>query len=214
MTVNLSPTRRLSWVTTYRENDIGLNSGQTWQTALNYRTRRSNWTLSHNNDTTTTQAILLQQQQVTVDINPDPLVIQPVQFLVNIPTLTNEVIVREMWNLSGSYYSGKSSVGASAFIEDRDFQVTSQKEKVRGLSANWNWQFASRTSAYLAPRWQQIDRANATKDDRYDVAVGLNRSITRHLNGRLEFRHLDQRSDITVNNYQENRATASLFMRF
>jgi uncharacterized protein (PEP-CTERM system associated) len=55
---------------------------------------------------------------------------------------------------------------------------------------------------------------SASKDDRYDVAIGLTRSITSQLNGRLEFRHLNQNSDLTTNSYQENRATANLFMRF
>jgi len=214
VSLNLTPTRRLSWATTFRDNQIGLNSGQTWQSALNYRTRKSTWSLSHENDTTTTQAILLSQQQVTVDVNPDPLINQPVQFLVNVPTLTNDVIVRKMWIFSGSYFSGKSTVSARGFFEDREFQLATTKEKVSGVSANWNWRFATKTSAYLAPQWQQIDRAAPTNDNRYDVAIGLNRQIAKHINGRLEFRHLEQSSAIITNNYQENRATASLFMNF
>lgn len=214
VTVAITPMQRFSWITTYRENDIGLNTGTTWQTALNYRTRKSSWFLSHDNDTTTTQAILLQQQTVLVDINPDPVISQPVPFLVNIPTLSNEVIVRERWNLSASYNSAKGTLGANIFDENRTFQLTNNKEKVRGVSANWSWKMASRTNAYISPRWQQIDRNNSAQDNRYDVSIGLTRSITNHLNSRIEFMHLDQSSDTPSNNYQENRATASLFLRF
>lgn len=214
ITVNITPMQRLNWTTTYRDNEIGLNNGKTWQTALNYRTRRSNWILRHDNDTTTTQAILLQQQTFTVDINPDPLIYEPGQFSVNIPTLSNDVIVRKIWNFSSSYNSAMGTLGANLFNEDRAFQQANNNEKVSGVSANWSKRLTARTSAYISPRWQQIDRADAAKDNRYDVVIGLSRSITNHINSKIEFLHLDQSSDTATNNFQENRATASLFMRF
>jgi hypothetical protein len=220
VTVSISPIQRISWITTYRDNEIGLNRGKTWQTSLNYRTRRSIWALTHDNDTTTTQEILSELQIFQVqdqfgNIIIDPVTRQPVQFALNIPTLTNEVIVRKRWNFSVSFATGKSTISANAFNEDRDFQVTGNNEIVSGLSGTWNWQFASRTSAYLRPTWQQTERAiNSTKDERYDVAIGMNRSITSRLNGRIEFRHLTQKSDLNGNDFQENRATANLFMRF
>lgn len=245
VTVNISPIQRINWRTTYRDNKIGLNSGKTWQTALNYRTRQSVWALTHNNDTITTQEILSQQQifnvldPVTGEPMIDPVTNQPVQRAINIPTLTDEVIVRKRWNFSASYNSGKSTITTNAYNEDRVFQVSGQNQKVRGINAIWNWQFASRTSAYIRPSWQHTDGAGPSftataaninavnsNSDRYDLAIGLNRSITSRLNGRLELRHVNQTSnsntnvngfglsDLNTNSYQENRATASLFMRF
>ncbi|WP_300247635.1 TIGR03016 family PEP-CTERM system-associated outer membrane protein [Methylovulum sp.] len=214
VTLNISPMQRLTWVTTFRDNKIGLNSGQTWQTALNYRTQRTTWSLSHNNDTTTVQTLLLQQRVITIDINPDPLITQPVQFPFFFPTQTDQVILTKTWDFSVSFVTGKSNIAVSAFNQDRSFQVTGNHEKVTGINGRWNWQFAPKTSAYINPGWQQIDRGLSQKDNRYDFALGLNRSITNRLNGRLEFRHLNQSSAVTTNNYEENRATASLFLRF
>lgn len=225
ITVNISPMRRLNWRTTYRDNSIGLNSGETWYTALNYRTRRSNWRVTHDNDTTTVQDILLQQQIFPVlDINgnpvTDPVTNQPVQRVINNPTFTNEVIVRKRWNVSVSFNTGKSTVYASGYDEDRVFQVSGNNENVRGLSAGWNWRFAAKTSAYIRSGWQQTDSttdsltAPNVKSDRYDFATGLNRSITRRLNGRFEYRYLNNNSDDSTNDYQENRVTATLFMTY
>lgn len=227
VTVNISPMQRLSWSTTYRNNSIGLNSGETWQTALNYRTMRSTWALTHDNDTTTVQEILLQQQIFTVQDSfgntiIDPVTNQAVQRAIIIPTLTDDVIVRKKWNFSVSFKTGKSTVSANAYNEDRVFQANGNNEKIRGINATWNWQFASRTDAYIRPGWQQTDSAVTSliapnpNSDRYDLAIGLNRSITNRLNGRFEFRHVNQTSDsnINTNDYQENRATASLFMRY
>jgi len=235
VTVNISPIQRLNWSTTFRKNSVGLNSGKTWQTALHYRTRQSTWALTHDNDTTTVQDILLQQQIFTVqdafgnDLI-DPVTNQSVQRAINIPTLTNEVIVRKRWNFSASFNTGKSTIGVNAYNEDRVFQLSGNNETVSGVSATWNWKFASRTSAYIRPGWQQTDSPASlvsttnSNSNRYDLAIGLNRSITSRLNGRFEFRHVNQTSDsntnsfqpldLNTNSYQENRATASLFMRY
>ncbi|WP_394754652.1 TIGR03016 family PEP-CTERM system-associated outer membrane protein [Crenothrix sp.] len=227
ITVNISPMQRLSWLTTLRHNTIGTNSGTTWQTALNYRTRRSRWSLMHNNDTLTGQDILSNRNfsgGVNNDNNDNSPVLQPDPNLTGIPTttvpLTNEVIVRESWNLAASFYTGKSSISINAFKQNRTFQTSKYTEHVSGVNATWNWQFARKTSAYLRPQWQQIDRndpqsaLSQSHDNRYDFAVGLNQSITSRLNGRLEFNHLKQTSDLPKNDYQENRVTANLFMRF
>lgn len=218
VTVYVSPMQRVNWTTTFRNNSIGLNSGKTWQTALSYNTRQSTWSLTHENDTTTTQELLSQQQVFTVQDsfgNPiiDPVTNQSVQRAINLPTLTNDVIVRKKWNFSVSFNTGKSTLGVNAFNEDRVFQVSGNNQLVRGLSATWNWQFASKTNAYIRPLWQQTDR-DVNKDNRYDVSIGVNRSFSNLVNGRLELRHLNQMSDVSTNDYQENRATASLFMRY
>jgi uncharacterized protein (PEP-CTERM system associated) len=228
VTVYISPMQRLSWLTTYRDNSIGLNSGKTWQTTLNYRTRRSIWSLTHDNDTTTTQAILgnLQifgvQDQFGNPIN-NP---QANPSAINLPPLTNEVIVRKRWNFSASFRSGKTTLSSNAYNENRVFQLSGNHEKVWGINASWNWQFAPNTSIYLQPTWQETERdPNAllpngsrslisSKDQRYDIAVGLSQAITRKISGRLEVRHINQTSDLKINDYQENRATATMFMRF
>ncbi len=231
VTMYISPMQRLNWVTTYRDNSIGLNSGKTWQTNLNYRTRRSNWVLTHENDTTTTQGLLSNLQ---IDLGFNPVTGTPNSLFNLNSTLTDEVIVRKRWNFSASFRSAKSTWSATAFNENRVFQTSGTSEKVRGINASWFWQFAPKTSFYIQPSWLEINRSNvlpeslsfsglligtgtlssASKDQRYDIAVGLNQAITRKISGRLEVRHINQTSDIDTNDYQENRATATMFMRF
>ncbi len=217
VTVYISPMQRLNWTTTYRHNTVGLNTGSTWNTNLRYQTRNSTWYLTHTNDTTTTQAIFLSQQNPTANITQQNAII----FL---PNLIDDVYVRKIWNFGVNFNTGKSTVRGNFFDEKRTSQNTGTTENVRGVSASWYWQFTPKTSVYIQPMWQQIDRdgslvstlstKTATKDNRYDVTIGVSRAITNRLNGSLEFRHLDQSSDLDTNNYQENRATASLFMRF
>ncbi|SJM95103.1 conserved hypothetical protein [Crenothrix polyspora] len=216
-TVNISPMQRLSWLTTVRHNNIGLNSGTTWQTALNYRTRKSNWSLTHNNSTTTAQNLLSQTG------TGEPVI------PINNTILTNDIIVVQSSNLSASYYSGKSTFSLSGYLLDYAYQLDPlnqqnqiKDQNIKGISGLWNWQFARKTSAYIRPLWQQIDTTYAnnirSQGNRYDFAIGLNQTITNRISGNLELRHVTQTSNaastLLNSDYQENRATANLFMRF
>jgi len=212
-TVSLSPMRRVNWVTTFRHNSVGLNNGNTWQTNLNYQARNSTWYLSHVNNTLTSQeAILLSLNNTN---NPGGQTTGSQQ--IPIYNYYNDVFVIKTWNLGVNYTTGKSNLGANLFDQDTTSTTKTvfNKQTSRGVSGFWNWQFAPKTSAYLRPTWQQIHGANSlSKRDYYDISVGMTRSITNSLTGGLEFRHIDQSSGIDFNSYQENRATASLYMRF
>jgi uncharacterized protein (PEP-CTERM system associated) len=145
--------------------------------------------------------------------------------IINNPILTDEVIVTKNWNFSVSFTPGKSTFSGNAYLNDYEYQLSNINQKLYGVSGTWNLNFASNTSAYLRPQWQMTDNQNSINNSQYyTVAIGLNRSITSQLNGVLEYRHMNQStsgsSNISqllnnlVNDYQENRVTASLNMRF
>lgn len=242
VTVYISPMQRLNWTTTYSNNAVGTNfgqysgssgvngggnSGDNWQTALNYRTRRSTWSLTHDNNTTTSQQILAQNQIFPAQNQADILLnnSDPNPRVINNPYLNDEVIVTKNWNFSVSFNTGKSTLSGNAYFNDYQYQISDTNQKLIGVSGTWNWRFASQTSAYLRPQWQMTDNQGSINNQQYyTVSIGVNHSITRKLNGVLEFHHVNQSSDGSssvsqlLNNlaydYQENRVTASLFMRF
>jgi hypothetical protein len=204
----------------------GGNSGQNWTTALNYQARRSTWSLTHNNTTTTSQQILAENQIFPAqDLTNNGLSNTDInQRIINNPTLTNQVIVTKKWNLSVSFTPGKSTLTANIYNQDYTYQTIGNNQQVTGVSSSWNWPFATRTSAYVRPQWQHIDNQGSGNNSQYyTIAIGMNRTITSQLNAVLEFRHINQTSNgnekplQSLNNspdYQENRVTASLFMRF
>jgi len=246
ITVFISPISRLTWTTTYSDNSVGTsfgessntastttlgtnaaatsgiggngNSGQNWQTALRYQAPRSTWSLTHINTTTTSQQILAQNQLL---VNPVTN-LGPNQYIINNPILTNNVIVSRAWNLSVSFKPGKSTVTLNAYDQDYSYlNSNGNNQKVIGVSGNWNWMFASKTSLYLRPTWQTINNQGVANSQYYMAIVGLNRAITPTLNGILEFHHMNNSSNISninalnpINGYQENRVTATLSMRF
>ena len=204
----------------------GGNSGQNWTMAWKYQARRSSWTLTHNNTTTTSQQILSQNQIVPAENLANNLISNSDlnQRIINNPSLTNQVIVTKTWNLSSSFTPGKSTFSANIYADDYTYQTVGNNQNVIGLSSSWIWPFASKTSSYLRPQWQHIENQGTTNNSQYyTIAIGINRTFTSRLNGVLEFRHMNQTSngnennvqlDGLTNDYQENRVTASLFMRF
>ncbi len=212
ITVEISPFNRLHWISTYSNNDIGLNTGNTWNTELNYNTRRTEWTIRYSEDTTTTQQILLDQQVVSTSNNTSPLFSRNTA----LPTLTNEVFVSKTADISFSFQTGKSNISANAYRTLRTFELSGNDEKVTGLSTSWNWKFIKRTSSNLQIGWQktQSDGLNSFSDKRFNFSASVTRNILSRLNGSIEYRFVDQSSSDSFNKYSENRITATLTLQY
>ncbi len=221
VTVNILPIRRITWSTTYTNNDIGTNRGSRWQSSLRYSTRRSNWSFNYSENTVTTQQVLLQQQiqntnQVFVGTGGQN---NSILFVRNLPTLTDEVFVTKRADLTFSFRTGKSNFLLNGYRERRTFEVSQNKEDVYGLSGNWNWNFSPRSSSNIRMIWQTTEGQDATSDERFEASVRVTRNIaslmnSRNLNGGIEYRFINQQSDLSVNEFSENRITANLSIQF
>ncbi len=210
VTVEISPFNRLHWITTYSNNDIGLNTGSRWNTDLNYRTRRTTWAVGYTENTVTTQQLLLEQQVFTSSN------ISSFSRNTGLPTLTNEVFVTKTADLSFSLQTGKSTVSANIFKTYRTFELSDNDEEVTGLSASWNWRFLRKTSSNLQFGWQKTesDGLNNFSDKRFDLSASITRSILFRLNGSIEYRYVDQSSTDSLNQFSENRITANLSLQY
>jgi len=218
VTVNIMPIRRITWRTTYSNNDIGTNRGSRWQSSLRYYTRRSNWVFRYSEDTVTTQQVLLGQQATLLQAgnqNNNNVVL----FRRDLPSLTNEVFVNKRADLSVSFRTGRSNLNFNAYRSRRIFQVSQNTETVLGGSVGWNWNFSRRSQSNIRLLWQQTDGQDGTSDKRFEGVLGITRNIvnfvgSRRVNGRVEYRYVNQQSDLANNQFTENRISASLFMQF
>lgn len=224
VTARFNPSSNLVGHVTYRNKDVGLNVGDSWDANINYRAQQATLGFNYSQETTTVQQIL-EKQFIFNLIDPfgntviDPVTQQPQQFIINLPTLVDDVIISKQARLTFGYQTGKSSYHLSVYNTRRTYELNQQEDDVYGASGSWNWQMAPRLSFYLRPTWQTINN-DQSGNDRYDVALGLNRAIPINLgrpllmNTRLEFRHINQMSDLSTNDYTENRATANFAVRF
>ena len=224
VTVDIAPTRRMHWVTTYRNNDIGTNTGDVWETRFDFETKRFVWAASYQEETTTTQRLLSTLQNFTlVDAfgQPiiDPVTQQIVQTDISLPQLVDDVILTKEAALSVAYRSGKSDISARLFRNRTTFQLSQSINNVIGLDGSWNWQFHPRTSFFIRPAWQQTKRTGQ-KNNRYDLTLRLNRRLPISIAGRgqssitIEYRYINQLSNIQANNFTENRISANLLFSY
>jgi len=211
VTVEVSPFNRLHWITTYSNNDIGLNTGSRWDTELNYNTRRTDWNLSYSEDTVTTQQLLLEQQVLNTTDTSDLF-----DRNTGLPTLTDEVFITKTFSLSYSFQTGKSNISANVYKTFRTYELSDNDEDVTGVSASWNWDFMRRTNSNLQVGWQKTesDGVDSFSDKRFNFSASITRNILSHLNGSIEYRFVDQSSSDDFNQYSENRVTANLSLTY
>lgn len=227
VTIQVNPSANLSAFVTYQNKDVGLNTGNTWNANFRYRVKQATVNFTYSQDTTTVQQVLADQQifsdltggAVSSNTDQQLLVLNP-----NLPNLGlgNDVIITKNANLSFAYQTGKSFYNASFYNTHRNYEPSLVQDDVYGASASWRWQFDPRLNFYLRPNWQSTDSGGAASanSQRYDVAMGLTRGIPINLgrpllmNTSLELRHITQQSNLSANDYTENRATANFAVRF
>jgi len=198
-----------------------LNTGDSWDANIFYRAKQASIGFNYSQETTTVQQVLT-QQSVFQDFQQDGVAVNPTDPLAYDSTLVNlvdDVIISKRAALSFNFLTGKSSYSASVYNQRRSYELNPNEDNIYGASGTWNWQFQPRLSFYLRPNWQSIENDTAA-NNRYDVALGVSRAIPINLgrplmmNTRFELRHIDQKSDLSTNDYTENRATASFAVLF
>ncbi len=224
VTVVFSPTRRTRLQGTYRRNNVGTLTGDVYLGLISHRTRRTVWQALYTESITTTQAVLAERQVFqVVDAfgNPiaDPVTGQPALVAIDLPRLVDEVFIRRRADLSFTGNTAKTTFNARVFVAKRNFQVSRDESKVLGVSGSWIWRWGTRTTAILRGTWQWSDFSRQQQEDSNSVfwltSVQLTRRLGQRVNASLEYRHQQQSSGgIVGRDYQENRAIATLNMRF
>lgn len=231
ITVQANPSKQLSANVTFRNKEVGLNRGTSWDGALNYQSMQGSVQFHYFQETTTVQQLYTRQGVYMQDPNGSLIqlndasgniantdLLQQGFILFNPTGFVDDVIVRKRADLGFNYQLGKSTYNATIYNERRSYSLTASQDDVYGATANWNWQFAQRFSFYLRPLWQTTQ--GSFDSTRYDVALGLTRSFPINLgrpsllNTGIELRHIDQSSDNALGDYKENRATANFAVRF
>jgi len=219
VTVNIMPMRRITWSTTYSNNDVGTNRGSRWQSSLRYYTRRSNWLFRYSENTITTQQILLGQQVTILQAGNTNNNLPSTVRRFDLPTLTNEVFINKRADLSVSFRTGRSRFNFNGYRSRRTFQVSQNNEDVYGGSASWNWNFSRRSRSNIRLLWQKTNGQTGFSNQRLDAIIGITRNIvnfagSKRVNGLVEYRYAEQSSNSASNQFTENRISASINMQF
>jgi len=219
--LHLQPNMRTMLQVSYRERDVGLVRGPSWNANLSHRTRHTTWSLTYSEESTTVQSLQVSGQQFfnLVDANGnlivDPNTGQPVVLARNVFSLTDQDFIRKRGQLAVNLKTGKSDVVMSVFSERRTYSLSNSSEDVVGTAESWTWRFAPRTSGMIGVGWQRRNPANTDlHEDLWHGSFRLTHRLSPKSNASLEYAHLQNNSIAAYDNYVENRIVLQVSMRF
>lgn len=220
-TLSLRPNDRTSLDVGYSNRDVGLVRGPSWNASLSHYTRHTTWRGSYTEESTTVQTLQVTSQQFFALVDSqgnliiDPNTGLPVILVRNVFSLTDEDFIRKRGQLSISINTGKSDIVLSVFDEQRTYSLSNNSEEVAGTNDSWTWRFKPRTSLMIGGGWQRRNPPGTDQhDDLWNGSIGLIHTVSRKVNGSLEYSHLQNNTYVTNGGYRENRVTVRVNMRF
>lgn len=227
--VTLTPNVRTELVTTYRNREVGLNPGPAWSGSLTHRTINTVLEAGYTVDTVTEQQLAQERLMLVgklinrntgeiIDyVYQDPngnVLLEPSPDLSGISTLTNEVIARKRATAAVNYHLHKSAWRFDVFDEQRVFQASQLEERGRGAHVSWGLQLSPRSQTLVTVGTQRSRFSGSQQNDFYFIQAGLSHQYSRSVSGGIDYRYFNQNSNGTSNDYQENRLTARIIVRF
>jgi Uncharacterized protein conserved in bacteria (DUF2320). len=140
--------------------------------------------------------------------------------LLNIAT-ANGIFVIKSFTASASWNFGRLGFGLAARDTRRLYQLFGDAEdRVQSLSGSANYRLSPKTTANSGVTLTRtrvdgvLTGLNNREDDVLTLEVGVNHRFAEKLNGALSLRHTQRDSNDSNADYDENRLTASVNMRF
>lgn len=225
-----APTRRTSLEASAGESYFG----PTFGLSASHRTRQTRWELRYSEDVSDISRLLIDPDSIVahyqcggapVDGIPEWLARAlgcQFQGYSYDTSLANNVFIAKQLTAGASWDIGvRTTMSVRLTDLTREFQTTTQGEdRVQILSTFINYRLSPRTSANggLSFTRNTLDSTAAggaaREDDIMSLDLGLNHRFTEQFNGALTYRRIERDSNAASANYEENRLTASVTMRF
>lgn len=229
-----APTRRTSLEASVGERFFGT----TYSATARHRTRASNWNLSYAEDisdisqflgTTGTMfdyLCLVDGEIQLFDDWPFSFPPAPTNCVSFNPKpgllfdLRNGVFVAKTLRAGVNWGKGKLNYSLNAFDTRRDYQLLDSEDRSRGVIGAVNYRYAPKTNIIgsVGLTRNEVPAALSGTTDREDdlltLSLGVNHQFATDLSGALTFRHIQRDSNVADADYEENRLTASVNMRF
>lgn len=229
-----APTRRTSLEASVGERFFG----NTYSATARHRTRASNWNLSYVEDVSDISQFLgttgtMYDYQCLVDGEIQIFEDWPFSF-PPAPTncvsfnakpgllfdLRNGVFISKTLRAGVNWGKGKLNYSLSAFDTRRDYQLLDSEDRSRGVVGAVNYRYGPKTNVIgsVGLTRNEVPAALSGTTDREDdlltLSLGINHQFAADLSGALAFRHTQRDSNVADADYEENRLTASVNMRF
>lgn len=182
---------------------------------LSYLGARTTWQATYSEDfSTTTQAQLAQQSALVTDSVAGQA--DAVAAVVPPPSLVvEEVFLSRRFEGSLGYLWRRSDGTLSLFAEERSFETTGGSQRVYGGTLAARRELSRSSTLSVLAEMQRI-RDSVTRVDNtfWRAGLQLSRAVNRYVSGSVDYSYQQQRSDIAVDDYTENRVTVGVMVTF
>jgi uncharacterized protein (PEP-CTERM system associated) len=228
-----SPTRRTSVEASAGERYFG----RTYSFTGSHRTRLSRWTLRYSEDVSDISRLDVDfndlQKAVVKSCPPGTVLTLPITLdqvidaecdvdLFFGSSITNGVFIAKLLTADVSWDVGsRTSVSMTLSDLTREFQLGSQGEdRVQAATGAVSYRMTPRTNAttslsLIRNRGDAAATGSTARDDGiWRLSFGLNHQFAEDLGGALTIQHIQRDSNVATADYEENRLTATVNMRF
>jgi uncharacterized protein (PEP-CTERM system associated) len=140
---------------------------------------------------------------------------QPVIIIGLVPNLQSGVYLARRFTSSFTGSRPKTDWGIRVFDEQREFEVTDERERVQGVTGNIAWRMAPRTRLLLNASVQERTFSITDREDLYYIfGAGVSRELSPNTSALLDYRYLQRDSNLPNADYRENRVTATFRAAF
>lgn len=211
--------------------------GPTYSLSASHRMRQTRWDVRYSEevsdisrlttDFSNLQSAILNSCPAGTPLPANPTVLDAILAGCDVSlyfgtSITNGVFISKLLTAGVSWEVGpRTSVSFRLSDLTREFQLLSQGEdRVQTASSAFSYRLSPKTSASggLSFTRNSLDDAAAggiaREDDILSFNLGLNHRFTEDFSGALIFRHIQRDSNAANSDYEENRVTASVNMRF
>ncbi|OOG27242.1 hypothetical protein B1C78_03640 [Thioalkalivibrio denitrificans] len=186
--------------------------GKTYGGSFDHRFRNSRFSMSYTESPTTLNRVEFDEMLLVVfDEFGEVVDIIPVL----VPNLESGVYLQRRFTAGFTGSRRKTDWGIRVFDEQREFEVTDERERIQGISGNVGWLMAPRTRLLLNASVQERSFNIDDRDDIYYIfGIGASREITANTSASVNYQYLERDSDAAGADYTENRLTATFRASF
>ncbi|MGK0299016.1 MAG: hypothetical protein ACI9XC_002642, partial [Gammaproteobacteria bacterium] len=174
-----------------------------------YRNKRIQSMLSFYREPDTTRSTLLEQQLFPLtDIFGDPIINQQTgeqrRLNVSVPIQSTEVLIRERLEGALIYTLKKHTFNVSVFNENNKYELSRGNEEIFGLALDWLYNINRITEVRLGLDFNKNYTLNGRDQQFRVIEYKLTRLIGSGLNATLSYRHVNVKSNIAAQSYDQN----------
>ena len=149
--------------------------------------------------------------EVTSALEKVSLIDSPYGYSNSSLSLTGNVFLSKILRASASFEKSRTLITITPYYEKREFEISAEDETVSGITGNWRWAFAPRTTFTLTMHRDKTDKSGGVVDQTFTWSdVQLERRLGKQTTASIKYSYTKSGSADSQDAYTENAITVQL----